>query len=295
MNSLEERMYEADQREALEKARIGVQKWRDKQRNDFVRYLIMAWQEDFARELFWMDSLGVIELETAIIVPEQKYIFTPHARDTGGLVMNILSRKELSFLLQAFFPAKREREYAIDTLFYNDNFMKKTLTDVLDFMSATEELFLNTYRTKERILKIVEVKETNFEAPEPANDRYFTPISKPIDSKWRSYGHEVHKLRLEYAESLFCQTVALLANTKENHLWAMDPENFPFVVTEEHRSHIELIQSICELHRILEPDYPELHAMIEPAVAAWIMIYRGFSAHAHDVRESVHHRIETSL
>lgn len=206
----------------------------------------------------------VLHADTSIVMPDEKQVFTPYRRDTGDILMHELSKKELSFMLRAFFPDVSERDYIIETIFLHHNFLRKNLTDIQDFMNGTEELFMTICGTGKRAIHIVTEADTStFEAPEAANDERFAPISERIDPKWYEYSRKVHELRLEYLESLFCQTVAILADTEANRLWAMDPEHFSFTVPEKERDHIELIASICDFHRLVEPSFPNLPTMLE--------------------------------
>lgn len=73
--------------------------------------------------------------------------------------MSQLSKKELSLLLQAFFPESHRREYVIDLMFYQNAFLKKNLTDVLDVMQQTEKLITQCITTKKNVLRLVKNQE----------------------------------------------------------------------------------------------------------------------------------------
>jgi hypothetical protein len=62
-------------------------------------------------------------------------------RDTGGLQMNSLSRRELQFLLQGFYQHESERDYIIDMMFYQDRVVTQTHGDIHDYLTRVEQLF----------------------------------------------------------------------------------------------------------------------------------------------------------
>ncbi len=289
MNTVAERMIEADFNDAIAqtKKRIGASDW--KGRNEILKYLIMTGQSNLLRELFWLDEIGIYQIQNSIIMPVETPIYTPETRDTWGIIMNQLSQKELEFLLQSFYPNPVTRNYIIEMVFLKNGFIHKTLTDILDVMKQTEALIGTCISTKKTVLHIVG-KDMLAWVPEAANDNNFTPLVDRIDDiePWYfHYLHEAYKIRLHYAESLFCSTVAALAGLPENHLWAVDPENFSFVLPLEQRNHLNLIRSICEFHVTFDRHYPQLHLAIESTVAAWILIYKWFGAPAATVRKQV--------
>lgn len=94
--------------------------------------------------------------------------------------MSQISKKELSLLLQAFFPDISEREYIIDLIFYKNAFMSKNLTDILDVIEQTEKLIKNGISTKENVLYVVQNEEPKVKVS-GANDEYFTPLVDRIE------------------------------------------------------------------------------------------------------------------
>lgn len=200
--------------------------------------------------------------------------------------MSELSKNELSLLLRAFFPESHHREYLIDLMFYQNAFLKKDLTDVLDVMQQTERLIGQCISTKKHVLRLVQNQEPEA-LIEAANDSHFTSLVNRIEDLepgYFHYLHEAYKVRLHYVESLFCATVAALAEVPENQLWAVDPANFSFIFPEKLKSKCDLIGSICDFHGSFDPHFPQLHTAIMPTVAAWILIYKGFSAPAEQIR-----------
>jgi len=192
--------------------------------------------------------------------------------------MSELSKKELSLLLQAYFPEVAPREFVIDLIFYKNAFLEKNLTDVLDVMERTEKLIGHCIGTKKSVLRIVKNSPPEIELS-AANDQYFTPLVDRIEDLepgYFHYLHEAYKIRLHYVESLFCATVAALAEVPENQFWAIDPKNFPFQFPSKLRSNTNLIASICEFHVQFDPNFPQLHTLVKSSVAAWMLIYKGY-------------------
>jgi hypothetical protein len=118
--------------------------------------------------------MGILEIQNSIILPEQVAIFTPQSRDTGGMLMNRLTRKELTLLLRSFYPDSASREYVIETIFYNNEFISKNLTDILDVLEQTYELIHTCVATRKVVLRSIDAKEMEYTSS--GNDEHFTPL-----------------------------------------------------------------------------------------------------------------------
>jgi hypothetical protein len=250
--------------------------WDRKRRDEILGYLIMTGQSEMAKELFGLDEPGIIRIQNSIILPGEPPIYVPESRDTGGFLMNELGKKELSFLLQSFYPNPVLRDYVIEMIFYRNGFLDKTLTDILEVMELTNSLITTCVSTKKTVLHVVR-DDDPVRIPDASNDEHFTPLVDRIgdlEPGYFGYIHEAYKIRLHYAESLFCSTVAALAEMPENQLWAVDPEHMKFHLPETQRNHVNLIASICEFHVSFDRHYPQLHTAVESTVAAWILIYK---------------------
>ncbi|MDD2745674.1 MAG: hypothetical protein PHU93_04005 [Candidatus Gracilibacteria bacterium] len=295
MNTVADRIFEADRTENLTRTKEQILKWDAKKRDELIRYLAQTQQIDLLKEFFGIASLEVLQQEISIILPKEATIYLPQSRDTGGMIMSQLSKKELSLLLQAFFPETHRREYLIDLMFYQNAFLKNDLTDVLDVMQQTEKLITQCVTTKKNVLRLVQNQEPEV-LISAANDNHFTPLVDRIEDLepgYFHYLHEAYRLRLHYVESLFCATVAALAEVPENQFWAVDPANFPFIFPEKLKSQCDLIGSICDFHVTFDPHFPQLHTAIEPTVAAWILIYKGYGAPAEKIRSALNHPPKT--
>lgn len=118
--------------------------------------------------------MSILEIQNSIVLPQQVAIFTPQSRDTGGIIMNRLTRKELSLLLRSFYPDSASREYVIEMIFYNNEFISKNLTDILDVLEQTHELIHTCVATKKTVLRSIGAKEIEY-IPS-TNDEHFTPL-----------------------------------------------------------------------------------------------------------------------
>ena len=140
MSSVAESIQEADARESLDiiRARIGYMS--ERERSELIGYLQSTGAGDLARELFGMDSLDISSSVRELHIPESTRIYVGNQRDTGGLQMDTLSRRELQFLLQGFFQHENERDYIIDMVFYQDRVVSQTHGDILDYIAQVDEL-----------------------------------------------------------------------------------------------------------------------------------------------------------
>ena len=94
--------------------------------------------------------------------------------------MNTLSRKEIEFLLQAFFKNETDRNYIIDLIFIHNKFLTRTQGDTIDYLARFEELFQKIGNPNKKILKIV--RDTNFlDGENASNDDLFFSSPKRIE------------------------------------------------------------------------------------------------------------------
>ncbi len=287
MNTVAQQIHEADRLETSQRIRNNMLSWSRTRCEELLKYLVITGQMELLKEIFWIDTMSILEIQNSIILPEQVAIFTPQSRDTGGIIMNRLTRKELTLLLCSFYPDSASRDYVIETVFYNNKFISKNLTDILDVLERTHEMINTCVATKKAVLRSVDSKE--IEHIPSTNDEYFTPL---VDRIWNlepgyfDYLHEACKIRLHYVESLFCTTISALAELHENQAWAVDPENFELKLPHLQKRHIELMGSICEFHAMFDSNYPQLHKMIESTLASWILIYKWYCAPASVARKT---------
>lgn len=140
MLSITESIQEADTRDSLDTIRARVGHMSVRERIELIGYLQSTGASDLARELFGIDSLDIASSVLELHIPERTQIYVGNQRDTGGLRMDTLSRRELQFLLQGFFQHSIERDYIIDMMFYQDRVVTQTHGDILDYMGKVEEL-----------------------------------------------------------------------------------------------------------------------------------------------------------
>lgn len=277
----------ADTRVSIENMRMQIKRMPDKQRIELIGYLRTTGASDLAKELFSIDSLDIVAGAPVLYVPQEVRIYTGNHRDNGDLQLQKLSKKELKILLQAFFKNSNEKEYIIDMIFYQNGFLTKTHGDILEYLSKVEELFQKVWHPRKTVLKIVQTKQlTNL--VESANDTNYRPLVERIEGMepgYLNYIHETYLMRLQYVESIFCGIIMSLAGNPKNHVWALDPEHMKIDILPPIQDKITLIKSICEFHRIIDPNFPLLHTLIESTLASWILIYRWFSAPVERVRD----------
>ncbi len=291
MPSLLETIQDADSREAIMLLKNRMKQFGPSERAEIMRYLMSTWASDISKVLFGMDSLDIEAHRQPIVTPSEKPIYTGEHRDTWGLEMQKLSRQELSFLLRSFITHEQDRGYIISLVFYKHNFLNKKLTDILEHLKNGETLFRQTFPTRIKTLTLVE-KDKATPSPEAtaANDAHFTPLVDRIEKMepwYFQYLHHIYLDRLHFAESLFCRMVAELAELTENQVWAMDPTMQRFFTPEHLEDKMRLLQSICEFHVTLDPHFPLLHKYIRQTVAAWILIYKGYSSPAEKTRQYI--------
>lgn len=140
MSSVAESIREADTRDSLDTIRARVGHMPEHERRELIGYLQSTGASDLARELFGIDSLDIASSVRELHIPERTRIYLGNQRDTGGLQMDTLSRRELQFLLQGFFQHENERDYIIDMVFYQDRVVTQTHGDILDYIAQVEEL-----------------------------------------------------------------------------------------------------------------------------------------------------------
>ena len=140
MLSIAELIQEADKRESLDTIRARVRHMPEDQRSVLLGYLQSTGASDLAQELFGIDSLAIASSIRELHIPEKTRIYVGNQRDTGGLQMDALSRREIQFLLQGFFQNENERDYIIDMVFYQDRVVSQTHGDILDYIAQVEEL-----------------------------------------------------------------------------------------------------------------------------------------------------------
>mgnify|MGYP003544028789 FL=1 len=286
MQSIAEQIHQADSQPYTHTMRKLIEWMWEREKLEFAGYLNSTGAIDIAKEIFGIDSFEVKNGVQDIYIPPQAQLYVGSQRDTGWIEMDNLSRKELEFLLQAFFGNESNRDYIIDLIFHKNNFIKKTQWDILDYLQRVELLFQKVGNPKKKILKIVTSEVSEY--PESANDDFFIPILeriKNIEPGYFNYADQVYRIQIDYVESLFCETIASLAEEHKNHIWALDPNNNEIYIPERLRNKISLIQSICELHNLMKPDFPMLHNLVESTLASWILVYRWFSAPTHSIRQ----------
>lgn len=140
MSSIAESIQEADARESLDIIRSRIGHMSERERTELIGYLQSTGASDLARELFGIDSLGIASSVRELHIPERTQIYVGNQRDTGGLQMDTLSRRELQFLLQGFFQHESERDYIIDMMFYQDRVVTQTHGDILDYIANVDQL-----------------------------------------------------------------------------------------------------------------------------------------------------------
>ena len=288
MLSIAELIQEADKRESLDTIRARVRHMPEDQRSVLLGYLQSTGASDLARELFGIDSLGIASSVRELHIPERTQIYVGNRRDTGGLQMDALSRRELQFLLQGFFRHEKERDYIIDMMFYQDRVVTQTHGDILDYIASVDQLASRVWYTQKTVLRVVWSEDTStVDTPTAANDDDYTPLVdrlKYAEPGYFDYLHETQVPRLQYVESLLCEVIRTLADEPRNHIWALDPEHMDIHISPMMRDKIALIRSICEFHQMIDPDFPMLHTLIPSTLASWILVYRGFSAPVDSVR-----------
>ncbi len=292
MPTIAERIYESEQRENMERAQYLMQNPRF--RDELLRYLMSIWDKSLIKELYGIDSPNVTELQVDIIINQVKIIlawdnliYRGNSRESAWFDIEKLTHEEISFLIQAFITDSSDRDYIVWLVFHKHNFLKAKNTDFMDFLESSENLFRIAFQKKTQILHLVDNNLVNSILPESANDSNFTPLSERIEKiepGYYEYLHTVYTERLHFVESLFCQMVIFLAEMRENHIWALDPENHTIHISPYIQNKINLISSICEFHRTLDSDYPLLHNLIEWTVRSWILIYKWFSSPVEQLR-----------
>lgn len=285
MQSIAEQIHQANTEYHIHTMRKLIERMWEREKNEFVGYLNSTGAIDIAKELFGIDSFEVKSGIQDIYIPPESQIYIGTQRNTGWIEMDNISRKEFEFLLQAFFGDESDRDYIIDLIFHKNNFIKKTQWDILDYLERVELLFQKVGNPKKKILKLVTSEDSQY--LESANDDFFIPISeriKNIEPWCLEYADQVYRIQIEYVESIFCEVIAALAEDHKNHIWALDPENTSIHISERLQSKIRLIQSICEFHHLMNPDFPMLHNLVESTLASWILVYRWFSAPTHSIR-----------
>ena len=140
MLSIAELIQEADKRESLDTIRARVRHMPEDQRSVLLGYLQSTGASDLAQELFGIDSLAIASSIRELHIPENTRIYVGNQRNTGGIQMDTLSRREIQFLLQGFFQNENERDYIIDMVFYQDRIVSQTHGDILDYIAQVEEL-----------------------------------------------------------------------------------------------------------------------------------------------------------
>jgi hypothetical protein len=113
----------------------------EREQTELIGYLQSTGASDLAQELFGIDSLAITSSVRDIYLPDDIRIYVSNQRDTGGLQMNSLSRRELQFLLQGFYQHESERDYIIDMMFYQDRVVTQTHGDIHDYLTRVEQLF----------------------------------------------------------------------------------------------------------------------------------------------------------
>ena len=96
----------------------------------------------------------------------------------------------------------------------------------MDFLENSENIFKVAFQKKKQILRLIDDKQSDIEIPQAAaNDDHYIPLT--------------------------------------DHIWAIDPSSHSFDIPEYIQDKINLISSICEFHRVLDPNYPLLHNLLE--------------------------------
>ncbi len=217
------------------------------------------------------------------------------------------ARKTLTrwaFIFDSGFYHQWDREYIVWLLFYDHNFLHQTESDIMDLLEKSENIFNVAFQKKNEVLKLV-TSQREIDLPTAANDpvfenlfidtldsmeswyarqQYITNEIERVAPWYYEYLHTIYIERLHFVESLFAQMVMFLAESEKNHIWALDPRSHSFHIPAAIQSKIDLIASICEFHRSLDPHYPRLHTLIEWTVRSWILIYKGFSSPAEQLR-----------
>ncbi len=126
MLSIAESIRDADMRESLDTIRARVGHMPEHERSVLLGYLQSTGAYDLATDLFGIDSLDIVSSVRELHIPENTRIYVGNQRNTGGIQMDALSRRELQFLLQGFFQNENERDYIIDMMFYEDRVVTQT-------------------------------------------------------------------------------------------------------------------------------------------------------------------------
>lgn len=292
MATLQERFLESDQRENMERAQWLMRDPRF--RDELLRYLVSIWDRSLIQELYGIDSPNITEQRVQIIIeqvriilPDENRLYVGNSRIAKWLNIENLSHEEISFLIQAFITDTSDRDYIVWLIFHNHNFLNQKQTDFMDVLESSENLFRVAFQKKKQILHLVDNTELATDLPEAANDSHYTLLSERIENiepGYYEYLHTIYRERLHFVESLFSQIVMFLAESEKNHIWALDPANHSFHIPAYIQNKINLISSICEFHRTLDPDYPLLHNLLEWTVRSWILIYKWFSSPAEQLR-----------
>lgn len=292
MATLTEQIQESDQRENIARAQWLMRDPRF--RDELLRYLVSIWDRSLIQELYGLDSPNISEQRVQIIIeqvriilPGDNQLYIGNSRISTWFDIEHLSHDEISFLIQAFIPNRLDRDYIVWLLFHNHNFLNQQHTDFMGFLENSENIFQVAFQKKKKILSLIKNIESEVEDLQAANDSNYTPLTERIEEiePWYyEYLHSVYIDRLRFVESLFSQIVMFLAESEKNHIWAIDPSSHSFDIPEYIQDKINLISSICEFHRVLDPNYPLLHNLLEWTVRSWILIYKWFSSPAEQLR-----------
>ena len=290
MATLAEQIQQADIQEAEWALAKRIRTMSPEEKKILIWYLKATGESYLAKKLFGIEDLDIRESEVHIYAPDESqrlYRWAEHGERWWQ--MQKLSEPEIHLLVKAFFHSASERQYVVKTFFYEDGFMRKTSGDIMDYLSKAEQLFQQTSKTREKTLSLVQKnKREEISSLEAANDAHFTPLVDRIwdEEPWYfDYIHETYRARLEFVESLFIETIRHLAEEPRNHIWALDPERHTLYAPPRLQSKIDLIRSICEFHKMIDPGFPLLHTLVASTLGAWILLYKWFSAPTYNVRK----------
>jgi len=292
MATLAEQIQQADIQEAESTLERRLRTMSQEEKRILIGYLKATGEIWLAKKLFGIEDFDIREAEVHIHTPEtSQVLYRGVSQNERWWSTNKLSEWEINLLLKAFFHNQSEREYVVKTFFHRDWFMRKTNGDIMDYLSKTEKLFQKTSKTRKRTLSLIKPTKTQSTyRMEAANDAHFTPLVERIwdEEPWYfDYIHETYRARLEFVESLFIETIHHLAEEQKNHIWALDPERCTLYIPSRLQSKINLIQSICEFHKLIDPNFPLLHTLVPSTLASWIFFYKWFSAPVYTVRKIV--------
>ena len=253
------------------------------------RYVTMVGDVALGEEIFGTGyEIGVAYEPVSLIIPEERRIYIGESREQSGLDIEHLSRRELSFLLQAFLPREGDREYIIDLMFYEYAFIRRNMVDVMEYIDASAAIFDRMTTTRRHIHLVVDRRD--IDTPPAANDEHYTPLIERIESResgYFDYIHESYRMKLHYVESLFSHVIQALADDRENHLYALDPIHHSIYISPYLAPKVALIESICKAHHMIDADFPLLHTMLGGALRSWIYLYRWFAAPADSIRGKI--------